>query len=524
MHIPTIAAFVLLFWRAELNDQWLLLPRGDLLGTLGLAVGLPTLLGIAAMLGARRVRRLLKTNPQSPSVAQRAHHRAMFLWRVVAVAGFGTLVLLTPWPSWFALDAIHPALQIIGDCIILSPYFLSVIVLWIATYSAETLLRPPALPSSPDGCHSQTQKAACPSSGPPGTSVGMPNLEHRRFRDYLDFQIRHHLLIIAVPLTLILFAANMANGYRAPLEAWTGWPWASDAVLGVVAVAMFIAAPVLLRHIWRTHPLEPGPVRERLEALSRRIGLSVREILVWHSDGLMVNAAVMGLFAPVRFVLLSDTLLRTMSVEQIEAVFGHEAGHVRHRHIQYFLVFAFVGWLVVAGIMEALARTMTDPSGEVGASRLVIQGIGVVAMIAFWGLGFGWLSRRFERQADLFGAECAAPPSSRCHTPCSVHPDERTTLDPGRRVCATGVAVFASALDRVASLNGIPQEERSWRHSSIGSRIRFLVRLAGDPGAAVDFQRRIQRIKIVMVAIAVAGSALSIVYGLLVYSPGYAPG
>src|SRR5262249_17869653 len=135
----------------------------------------------------------------------------------------------------------------------------------------------------------------------------------------------------------------------------------------------------------------------------------------------MINAAVMGIFPGTRFVLLSDALLAGMSDREIEAVFGHEAGHVRHRHIQHFLLFAFVGWIAVAGIMEILARDVYVAGFAGKTPALAVQGVGVVATVVIWGVGFGWVSRRFERQADLFGARCVTADHEGCAIPCSVH-------------------------------------------------------------------------------------------------------
>jgi STE24 endopeptidase len=162
--------------------------------------------------------------------------------------------------------------------------------------------------------------------------------------------------------------------------------------------------------------------------------------------------------------------------------------------------------------MEVLA-TSNGGSGSVPTfSPTAIQWVGVVATVLFWGLGFGWLSRRYERQADLFGARCVTPPENHCQYPCSVHSDLGAPAQQDGRVCATGAAVFAAALERVAQLNGIPREERSWRHSSIGSRVRFLLSVAADPGRAVRFERGIRRVKAVMLAVAVVGSAGSVYY------------
>ena len=52
----------------------------------------------------------------------------------------------------------------------------------------------------------------------------------------------------------------------------------------------------------------------------------------------MGNAAVMGLFPQVRYILLSDLLLETMTDEQVEAVFAHEVGHIVHRHMAWYVV------------------------------------------------------------------------------------------------------------------------------------------------------------------------------------------
>ncbi|MEK7756009.1 MAG: M48 family metallopeptidase, partial [Planctomycetota bacterium] len=461
--------------------------------------GLPLLLALAGVWAANRACTLHDKHPDAPHVAQQFHHRTVLFLRTALFVGFAAAVLLTRWPDWFDFGRITPALQIVGDLIVLSPFFVGTLVLWIAAYPVERALRLFGDPRSSGGAQ----------AGGPGWRMGT----------YLDFHLRHQLLVVAAPMTLILFAANMTRGYDAQLRRWTGWVWTPDVLLAVVAGCVFVVAPLLLCRIWRTAPLEAGPLRGRLEDICRRIGLRCRDILIWKSDGIMINAAVMGVFAPVRYVLLSDALLATMSTRQIEAVFGHEAGHVRHRHIQHFLVFALVGWLAVAGLMEGLARTSMGSKAWWGLSSITIQGLGLAATVLFWGLGFGWVSRRFERQADLFGARCVTPSDAECDRPCSVHLDARTSCTQDGRVCATAAAVFASALQRVALLNGIPSEERSWRHSSIGSRIRFLVSLAGDPARAMRFERLIRRIKTSLLAAAVLGGAFFIYYWTVVPQP-----
>lgn len=489
MHLFTIIAFASLFWRAEGPNDWPRLVTGTWQTVIAVLGQLPLWAALAALAGAR-TQQLLALHPDTPHKAQHFHHKTTFILRTAMTVGFLFAVLETPWPDWFQFDQVAPELQVFGQLIVLSPFFLATLIFWVIAFPLERAAR------SKDPMLAQNTPTEC----------------SWKLRSYLDFNIRHHLLVVAVPLTLILFASDVTRGREAQIRQLFGVWWAPDVLLGVVAGCVFLLAPLLLVHIWHTAPLEQGPLRTKLENICKRINLRVKDILVWNSDGLMINAAVMGIIPQVRYVLLSDALLATMSDEQIEAVFGHEAGHVRYHHIPHFLLFAFVGWIIVAGIMELLARiSLTDHGPQL--SLLAIQAIGVTSTLAIWGLGFGWLSRRFERQADTFGAYCVTPTGDQCATPCTIHLDARPLATaPTTAICATGARIFASALERVAVLNGIPREERSWRHSSIAYRVRFLLSLASDPKRADRFDRVVRRAKRFLLVTAVLGSVASLCY------------
>ena len=87
----------------------------------------------------------------------------------------------------------------------------------------------------------------------------------------------------------------------------------------------------------------------------------------------------------------------------------------------------------------------------------------LAAVAAFFGIAFGHLSRRFERQADVFGCTVVS-----CeHPDCPPHDDpDETTARPthGRGVispCPAGIRIFADALGRVAIHNGMEFRARS---------------------------------------------------------------
>jgi len=61
----------------------------------------------------------------------------------------------------------------------------------------------------------------------------------------------------------------------------------------------------------------------------------------------------------------------------------------------------------------------------------------------------------------------------------------------------------------VAVLNGIPHDERSWRHSSLASRMQFLQSLAGDVARLRAYDRLIRRVKAGLWAGAVLGLCIA---------------
>jgi STE24 endopeptidase len=94
---------------------------------------------------------------------------------------------------------------------------------------------------------------------------------------------------------------------------------------------------------------------------------------------------------------------------------------------------------------------------------------------------FGFLSRRCERQADVYGSRTMSIP------------------------------VFVEALEKVARINGIHREKpgwlSSWLHSTIAKRVEFLERVHVDPVHERRFQKRVRTLQLatLMVLVCVLG-------------------
>ncbi|MFH0981505.1 MAG: M48 family metallopeptidase [Planctomycetota bacterium] len=497
MHLLIVIAFGLLIWRSEPQ------PISPLVHDPALCIVLvtfqPLLWWAAARLCSAYASRRLRAKGDGRDAAQLAYHRASLLLRILVFAGFAGDLFLTRWPQ--IVDSLKPIppWSGIADLMIISPLFLALVAVWHAQFPVDQALRE----------HAARFRR--------WEAVHLARVW--TVAEYLSFNVRHQILTVAVPMTIIVVAYRLCGYHRSRLVDTLLFPWVPDAVLALVAAAVFIFSPWLLKTLWTTATLKDGPLRRRLEQVCRRTGLRCRDILVWDSYGMMINAAVMGVFAPFRYVLLSDGLLDGLNEDEIEAVFGHETGHVRHHHMQYFLLFALVSVLLVSGVMEVVIRLTESPASRLKLNETALQGIGLGLMAVVWGTAFGWLSRRFERQADVFGAHCVSSAGPTCNVACGVHLSDGGIPASGHAVCVGAAKVFVAALDRVAALNGIPHEERNWRHSSIASRMRFLMAQAGDPAAAEGFHRLIVKVKRVLWATAVVGLIITAVY--CVWRPAY---
>ena len=312
---------------------------------------------------------------------------------------------------------------------------------------------------------------------------------------YLIFQIRHGVLIILVPILLILLLRDLADtiiGYLGNQE-WpdNNWRILSEVFVMAGGALVFLFSPFLLRFIWSTRVFPYGPLREKLEALMGRIGVGCREILLWDTYSSLANAGVMGIIPQVRYVLLSDAVVENMSDSQIEAVCSHEAGHVHYHHIPLLVMFVIGCGTLGSLLMDTFSGWLDSYLAGVELGDLTVLGLFGLTLLTGLGLGlilFGMVSRRFERQADVFAARM-------------LREDDESPLNTLHPV---GASIMSMALQKVALLNGVAINARSWRHSSIASRMAFLQDLAMKPGALKRFDQQMRILKSVIIIMFIA--------------------
>ncbi len=321
--------------------------------------------------------------------------------------------------------------------------------------------------------------------------------------EYLIYHLRHNLLIVLVPLFFISLFEDIST--RALMALSGKLNFSADLIieneilslLGVLLI--FIFAGPMIRCIWKTSPMPDGPLRQELEDFCKKVKLSYRDILIWHTWGMTANAAVTGISGPLRYIIVSDRLLATMSPAQLIAVFGHEAAHIRLRHIPWL----FAGVLAITSTGSVSLNYLLELIPE-QTNNLLVECISLVLLAAVIIGGimlFSCLSRHLERQADVFAAQAIGE-----------HENDRNSniASPNDKLSAIGSALMSSTLNRLAVTNNISTAKSSWRHGSLSDRMALLYELAVIPGAMVNFQRKIKLIKLTILALLLLNIILSL--------------
>ncbi len=383
------------------------------------------------------------------------------------------------------------------------PAFLAWMGLWWAQYPADFALREQNLLIQ--------LNESLPVHQPPG------------FWSYFGVNFRLQLLFSIAPILVLLALRDILGLVLPPIFHQISWLRDQQSLIEATisvpsAGAILLLGPEILRRVLDTEPLPDSPLRRRLEDLCRQHNVGFHEVLLWKTRHQMGNAAVMGFVPRFRYFLMSDLLLETMSDEQIEAVFAHEIGHIKHKHL-FWLLASVAGLMlgmagpgsIIVDAMEHLHQHMWLPET---LQMIILMGGG----LAIFALFFGYVSRKFERQADVFAARtlqaaydaaisASALSATGTEGASAVAVFPRLAFAPPHQTAEQsfvgryGAQIFCSALERVATVNNIPIAARSWCHGSIARRMRFLFDLGRDPRRTFVFDSFMSKLYISLILI-----------------------
>jgi len=240
--------------------------------------------------------------------------------------------------------------------------------------------------------------------------------------------------------------------------------------------ALVVIAPSLIKFFWQCRPLPLGAKRTRIEAICEKAQLKYNNILKWPIfEGKLLTAGVMGLIKRFRYILVTESLLQILNDDELDAVMAHEIGHIKKRHLVFYLVF-FLGFIVLSYsafdlIVYAILYSnlwfpiLRDSQLEqvTLTSILLTLAMGLTLLIYFRYV-FGYFMRNCERQADLYTFDLLG--SSQW---------------------------LVSSLEKVAVYSGQSHDRPSWHHFSIRQRIDFLNKCEADRRLISRHHRKLRK-------------------------------
>jgi len=177
------------------------------------------------------------------------------------------------------------------------------------------------------------------------------------------------------------------------------------AMVAVFNIAQWLLAPYLVNRLYGVRRLEPDEnpeLHSMVDELSARSGIRTPKLMI--SKLPIPNAFAYGSPLTGSHVAVTQGLLTSLDTEEVEAVIGHELGHIKHRDVQVMMFISFL-----PSLFYILARSMLFSRYYGGRDRRNSGGlavIGGVSMLIYFfllifNLGF---SRLREYYADQHAA------------------------------------------------------------------------------------------------------------------------
>jgi STE24 endopeptidase len=480
-HLAVLALFVVLTLRDLATAEH---PLPILTGLAPAAIALGSILPLAAIALAVELalRSLGRTLDRTGAVAAPIlAGRILDISRILIVAAHAWAVLGLGW-----LDLVRAAIgdiPAIDELLAMAPALLAMTLGWSSYHAIDRRIREAGVLGALD------------------RSEHVPRLIPRS--TYIIEQLRHNVLFILIPVTLliawwevlILVAMWAADRWPVAARAYEAqWPLT---VIHLAGVAMLIALmPLALRRVWRTQRIGPGPLRDRLVSLGAAHAVGFRDVLVWRTHTDIANAAVIGVAPIARFVMLTETLLERLPLIGVEAVMAHEVGHARRHHIPWLMA-AMLTTITLTFDAAARIAALIAPTGTTGslADSAIATALALTACIA----ALGFVSRRFELQADAFAAQHLS----------GFRPGRTPRTSPAPPISPEAAYTMINALGAVAALNHSNPRRFTLRHGSIRWRQSHLHNLVGIPADRLPIDRTVKAIKLAILLALAAVIALA---------------
>lgn len=224
-----------------------------------------------------------------------------------------------------------------------------------------------------------------------------------------------------------------------------------------VIILAIVFVPPLAVQMWNCPRLNNPSLTAELDTVCHKANFSHSGFRIWNVMRDSCTAAIIGVIGRFRYILFTQKLLDVLPVPALKAVLAHEIGHSRRHHLLIY-PFVFLGMAVLGSLALIPLYAVINASDQNSAPELqaIEQLISFVVFAAVVGLYFryvfGYFSRAFERQADLYIFELGIPAKD-----------------------------MVEALDTLGTISGNIHNKPNWHHHSISERIDFLQKAEQKP-------------------------------------------
>jgi Zn-dependent protease with chaperone function len=303
--------------------------------------------------------------------------------------------------------------------------------------------------------------------------------------DYVRSNIKFNLVIVIPWLSFLLIHDLLVMLIPSLMEQLEGSFLFHSGYFGSFIVIFLIFAPAFITRLWDCKPLEDTEIKDTIVAYCRSQGVKFKDIMSWNAlNGTLVTAGVIGLVSPFRYLMIAPELMNLLDKDEILGVVSHEVGHVKKRHLLYYLLFFLGFFVLVTGLIGwiNILSYFILPMDIVNSETFgyIFMFIPLVFLIIYFRFVFGYFMRNFERQADTY---CFA-----------------SGVDPNHLVTSfmkLGVHV------------GDDGKKPNWHHYNISQRIDFIRKCQDNPGEITGHATKVKRSLKVFLASMVVITAVS---------------
>jgi STE24 endopeptidase len=236
------------------------------------------------------------------------------------------------------------------------------------------------------------------------------SLSNQNLASYLKDEIKEYAIFLGLAILFFEVVYLLIKNYS---KLW--WLFSSILWITIVILLSKIAPKILIPIFYKLRPIEDEELSQYLFELCRKARVNIQKILKigFEEKTQKANAAIAGI-GNTRCILISDTLLKRFSRQEIGVVVAHEIGHNKYSHM-FKLIFlqsliSVIGFYATHQVLiNSYIFSIQNPYSisSLPLFLLVFGGINFILKPLY-----ALISRRFEKQADEFAIKLTNDPYS----------------------------------------------------------------------------------------------------------------